>query len=229
MDSFRYLDTRELNTQVRLQRGAGALGTGYDIRAPQCHYAWLVLSFSQHVPTQRWLSRLTRVPCAMYRGQSNPIKRRFRSHHEEHPHRLPDMGDSEAPTLRRQSSSSSSLRKHPSYPRHDVRNHIGAEPGIDPRKVAAIEEYSHFKEDCVIDVIDYEEQEFTAKRMGNAEFIELMKQQGEGLGDEAKGTEHDLLSMTVRWINIGGIDWEVLSSVALRYSAYPSPFSSEQL
>ena len=97
--------------------------------------------------------------------------------------------------------------------------HAGAEPGVNPRSGAAIAQYSHFKEACIIDVIDYDDKEVTSTRMKNDEFVQfLATEQGSLQPDVAKGSEDDLPPLSVRWINIEGIDWIVLSSVALRYS-----------
>ena len=88
--------------------------------------------------------------------------------------------------------------------------HAGAEPGVNPLHSASIAEYSHFVQACVIDVVDYDAQDAIFKKMRNDEFIGLMREQ------------HKLPSAPpprrVRWINIGGIDWGVLSTLALRYS-----------
>ncbi|KAF8899400.1 hypothetical protein BD779DRAFT_1488650 [Infundibulicybe gibba] len=86
----------------------------------------------------------------------------------------------------------------------------GAEPGIDPRDHDAAEHYAHFKEECVIDIIDYSSEHVEFRRLGNEEAIQVMRAPVPNDGGKQR----------VRWINIGGIDWGVLSAVALRYNLH---------
>ncbi|TFK42085.1 hypothetical protein BDQ12DRAFT_645556 [Crucibulum laeve] len=135
------------------------------------------------------------------------------------------------------------------YLRH--RNHYaGAEPGVNPRRGSSIAEYSHFKQECVIEVVDYDSDDALFRRMGNEEFVRLMKepegksdahlkgQKGREMviskedgddGVQTKGPEEELEELdddedwpprAVRWINIGGIDWNVISFLALRYNLH---------
>ena len=99
---------------------------------------------------------------------------------------------------------------------HDA--HAGAEPGVNPRSGAAAAEFGHFKEECVIDVIDYDDQEVKVQQMGNADFVRFVAGPGNASPDVMRGSDDDVPPMGVRWINIAGIDWNVLSSVAMRYS-----------
>jgi hypothetical protein len=80
----------------------------------------------------------------------------------------------------------------------------GAEPGVNPREGA---QYTQFRSDCLIDIIDFDADDVSIERVGNADFISMMKD----------GTADNDHPRAVRWINIAGIDWEVLSSMALRY------------
>ena len=89
--------------------------------------------------------------------------------------------------------------------------HAGAEPGVNPLHSASIAEYSHFVQACVIDVVDYDAQDAVFKKMRNDEFIGIMREQRTAPSSKAPPRR-------VRWISIGGIDWGVLSSLALRYS-----------
>ena len=93
---------------------------------------------------------------------------------------------------------------------HNAGRHVGEEPGVNPHSLSAGEEYGHFKEDCVIDVIDYDSDDTTFRRMDNVQFIEFM-------GEKSSDAEA-LPPRAVRWINISGIDWDVLSATAVRYS-----------
>ncbi|KAJ3511394.1 hypothetical protein NLJ89_g4131 [Agrocybe chaxingu] len=97
---------------------------------------------------------------------------------------------------------------------HDFDEHAGAEPGVNPRSGLSIAEYSHFKQDCVIDVIDYDCDEATFQRVTNAGLIQLLSEKPDVFGDDG------LPPRMVRWINIGGIDWNVLSAAALKYNLH---------
>jgi len=65
----------------------------------------------------------------------------------------------------------------------------------------------------VIDVVDYDARDAVFKRMRNDEFIGIMREQYTAPSSKAPPRR-------VRWINIGGIDWGVLSTLALRYSQF---------
>lgn len=104
--------------------------------------------------------------------------------------------------------------RQPAFPILEHRpSRPGAEPGVNPTEESSIAEYSHFRQECVIDVIDYDSDDATFERLGNADFIKLMK---DGYRKESNG-DLDYHPKAIRWINIGGIDWDVLSSMALRY------------
>lgn len=76
-------------------------------------------------------------------------------------------------------------------------------------------------------------------RMSNDLFIKLCRDEQIGMASKEEGpTEKEGVAKTdeeteasssenkpprfksIRWINIGGIDWEVLSALVLRYGAY---------
>ncbi|KAK7023838.1 cora-like protein [Favolaschia claudopus] len=85
---------------------------------------------------------------------------------------------------------------------------IGSEPGVDPHEDA---KYSHFKEKCAIQMCTYGSEDVSLTTLSNAEFVELMKSPSE------EKTAQPLL----RWINLGGLDWDVISALALRYDLHP--------
>jgi len=100
---------------------------------------------------------------------------------------------------------------------HDYDQHVGAEPGVNPRSATSIAEYSHFKQDCVINVVDYDTDDATFRRVSNADLLQLMKREEELITEESdSGTL--LPPRMVRWINVAGIDWSVLNALALKYS-----------
>jgi hypothetical protein len=98
--------------------------------------------------------------------------------------------------------------------------HVGAEPGINPRRTSASENYGHFKQDCIIEVADYTTNDISVKRLGNAEFVELLKEPYPPHHPPHMGSTGSLRT-GVRWVNIGGIDWGVMSALALKYGAEP--------
>ncbi|KAI0082128.1 hypothetical protein K474DRAFT_1655466 [Panus rudis PR-1116 ss-1] len=92
------------------------------------------------------------------------------------------------------------------------RRGIGAEPGIDPRRESANLSYGHLRQQCLIEVVDYSTMRSSFGRMSNAEFVKLMAD------DRASAREP---WAKVRWINVGGISWDVISALAIRYDIHP--------
>ncbi|PPQ99569.1 hypothetical protein CVT24_005357 [Panaeolus cyanescens] len=112
-------------------------------------------------------------------------------------------------------------------PHYDI--YAGAEPGVNPRSFLARAEYGHFKEKCVIDIIDYDAKDIRYRRMSNDGLLDFLNgkvQNGhdDDSMDNVEGVPGDKQNLPrntkVRWINIGGIDWEVLSLLAIRYNLH---------
>lgn len=99
---------------------------------------------------------------------------------------------------------------------HPYSSGAGAEPGVNPCRGSSIAKYSHFKQECLIDIIDFDADDANIERLGNSDFINMMKN---GYAKEIDG-DPDHHPRAVRWINIAGIDWDVLSSMALRYREF---------
>ncbi|KDR85489.1 hypothetical protein GALMADRAFT_234391 [Galerina marginata CBS 339.88] len=93
--------------------------------------------------------------------------------------------------------------------------HAGAEPGVNPRSGESIAEYGHLKQECEIEVMDYDCDEMTSHKFTNEGLISFLKERSPGLQADDVGPPR-----TVRWINIVGIDWGVLSAIALKYSLH---------
>ncbi|RDB29445.1 Cobalt/magnesium transport protein CorA [Hypsizygus marmoreus] len=89
---------------------------------------------------------------------------------------------------------------------------IGAEPGVNPRRASAEIQYGHIKQDCVIEVVDYSAVRSSTGRMTNQEFINLL--------DDPAACERDPW-VKVRWINIGGMSWDVIKAVSLKHELHP--------
>ncbi|KZT07236.1 uncharacterized protein LAESUDRAFT_758642 [Laetiporus sulphureus 93-53] len=91
-------------------------------------------------------------------------------------------------------------------------SHIGAEPGIDPRRASVNVRYGHIRQQCIIELVDYSVDRCSFGRMTNNELVEM-------LGDEEASKREPWAN--VRWINVGGLSWEVISALALRYDIHP--------
>ncbi|KAL5494805.1 hypothetical protein ACEPAI_267 [Sanghuangporus weigelae] len=89
---------------------------------------------------------------------------------------------------------------------------VGAEPGIDPRRASAYLHYGHIKQRCTIEVVDYSSVRASFGRMENRGFEEFMLDQSASLRESW---------VKVRWINIGGVSWDVISALALKYDIHP--------
>jgi hypothetical protein len=88
---------------------------------------------------------------------------------------------------------------------------VGAEPGVDPRRASADLQFGHIRRECSIEVTDYSSLRCMVRSMKNEEFIDMM------WDDEASRSPS---WGKVRWINIGGVSWDVIKAVSLRYGEY---------
>ncbi|PCH36397.1 hypothetical protein WOLCODRAFT_82117 [Wolfiporia cocos MD-104 SS10] len=91
-------------------------------------------------------------------------------------------------------------------------NRVGAEPGVDPRRASANVHYAHIRQQCVIELVDYSTERCSFGRMANSELVDM-------LSDDAASQREPWAA--VRWINVGGISWDVISALALRYDMHP--------
>jgi hypothetical protein len=85
---------------------------------------------------------------------------------------------------------------------------VGAEPGVDPRRRGTFAAFRNVHQKCVIDVIDYSSIRCSIGRMTNSGFINFL-QDGRASAREPW--------VKVRWINVGGISWDVVSALAMKY------------
>ena len=99
-----------------------------------------------------------------------------------------------------------------------ARRGVGAEPGVDPRRASAFLNYGHIRQQCLVEVNDYSTVRTSFGRMTNAEFVRL-------LADGRASAREPWVR--VRWINIGGISWDVVSALALKYGACSYSFYLE--
>lgn len=84
----------------------------------------------------------------------------------------------------------------------------GAEPGIDIRKDSASLNYGHIRQNCLIEIVDYSSVRSSFGRMTNREFISFL--------NDPTASERERW-VKVRWINVGGISWDVVRALALKY------------
>ena len=91
---------------------------------------------------------------------------------------------------------------------HMVGNAIGAEPGVDVRRDTAAQLYGGVRARCMIEVVDYSPLRTTCATMGNAELVRWAE-------DDAKSRRPGWAK--VRWINIAGISYDVITALALKY------------
>lgn len=92
----------------------------------------------------------------------------------------------------------------------------GSEPGVDPRRATVNALYSHVHEECEIEVVDYSASKVEFNQYDNQGFLQFIAQ------------NHKPTWAKVRWINIAGISWDILASLALAYgmfSAFGSPYN----
>lgn len=94
------------------------------------------------------------------------------------------------------------------------RGRIGAEPGIDPRRESAYLTYGHIRQKCLIEVVDYSAVRSSFGRMTNTEFIKLLADPGASRKEPW---------VKVRWINVGGVSWDVISALAIKYGLLYCP------
>ena len=84
----------------------------------------------------------------------------------------------------------------------------GAEPGVDVRRDSAYHNYGHIRQNCLIEIADYSSVRSSFGRMTNQELINLLS--------SPRASEREPW-VKVRWINVGGISWDVVRALALKY------------
>ena len=97
---------------------------------------------------------------------------------------------------------------------------VGAEPGVDVRRESASLAYGHIRQQCVIELVDYSTVRSSFGRMTNREFINY-------LSDPQASAREPWVK--VRWINIGGLSWDVIRALALKYGTYTIHLHSDTL
>ncbi|KZT56116.1 hypothetical protein CALCODRAFT_436239 [Calocera cornea HHB12733] len=87
----------------------------------------------------------------------------------------------------------------------------GAEQGVDPRRDSASEHWGHIHQECKIEICDYSSVNVRFTPLTNTRLEEFLNGHGHDRPPWAK----------VRWITVGGISWDVVRTLALRYDLHP--------
>jgi hypothetical protein len=88
--------------------------------------------------------------------------------------------------------------------------YVGAEPGVDPRRIAAEATYRDMIHPCRIEIVDYSAIRNIHCVMSKDEFIDLMD-----TGSPEPPSKPPWAK--VRWINICGLSWDVIKAVSIAY------------
>ena len=111
------------------------------------------------------------------------------------------------------------MRRGASFLGGTIQRGVGAEPGVDPRRPSADNMYKHLDKRCAIEVVDYSSVRSERREMNNEEFVDFM---GIGAGQDGEDNPPARAPwVKVRWINIGGISWDVIKAASLRYRTLP--------
>src|SRR6266568_1454135 len=76
-----------------------------------------------------------------------------------------------AATIPQSPTKSSQEKEHYSY------FHPGAEPGVNPQSVLSFAKYGHFKQDCVVDVVEYDNDEVDVRQLSNEGLVRLLEEE----------------------------------------------------
>ena len=90
----------------------------------------------------------------------------------------------------------------------------GAEPGVDVRRDSAYLNFGHIRQNCLIEVADYSSVRSNFARMTNVEFINFL--------NNTQASEREPW-VKVRWINVGGISWDVIRALGFKYGMADLP------
>lgn len=84
------------------------------------------------------------------------------------------------------------------------------EQGVDPSSAAAERRFGSYRTKCTIEVVHYSESKCRTASFTNSELVRWL---GENFPTRRQGE--------VRWINVGGISWDVVKALAVRYDLHP--------
>ncbi|KAH7911591.1 hypothetical protein BJ138DRAFT_1062811 [Hygrophoropsis aurantiaca] len=141
---------------------------------------------------------------------ASPVPRVSYSHSQPRPSLAAQMHTS--PKDRFRASVRKIIHMHRTSTILSSRTLVGAEPGVDPRRQSAFLQYGHLRQNSVIELADYSTLRASFGRMTNREFVQL-------LTDKNAGDRESWVK--VRWINVCGISWDVISELAIKYDLHP--------
>ncbi|GAW03527.1 magnesium -like protein [Lentinula edodes] len=88
----------------------------------------------------------------------------------------------------------------------------GAEPGVDPRHYNAELRYRGIRQPCEIRIMDYSSVSMKSGSMSNIQLVNML--------NDPQVSERPSWAK-VRWIDVGGISWDVLKALAIKYKIHP--------
>ncbi|KAJ3856287.1 hypothetical protein EV368DRAFT_32770 [Lentinula lateritia] len=88
----------------------------------------------------------------------------------------------------------------------------GAEPGVDPRHHNAELRYRGIRQTCEIRIVDYSSVSMKSASMSNTQLVDML--------NDPQVSERPSWAK-VRWIDVGGISWDVLKALAIKYKIHP--------
>ncbi|KAJ4473129.1 hypothetical protein J3R30DRAFT_3514880 [Lentinula aciculospora] len=88
----------------------------------------------------------------------------------------------------------------------------GAEPGVDPRHYSAELRYRGIKQSCEIRIVDYSAVSMKSRSITSTQLIDMF--------NDPQVSERPSWAK-VRWIDVGGISWDVLKALAVKYKIHP--------
>ncbi|KAJ3726674.1 hypothetical protein C8R42DRAFT_388719 [Lentinula raphanica] len=89
----------------------------------------------------------------------------------------------------------------------------GAEPGVNPHRYSAELRYRGTRQACEIQIVDYSSVSMHSRRLSNVQMIDM-------LSGDLQTSERPSWAK-VRWIDVGGISWDVLKVLAIKYKIHP--------
>ncbi|KIK68807.1 hypothetical protein GYMLUDRAFT_68637 [Collybiopsis luxurians FD-317 M1] len=88
----------------------------------------------------------------------------------------------------------------------------GAEPGVNARHLSSDMRYNGSREQCQIRIVDYSPVSITSRTMSNNQLIDLLSDPF--INDKPSWAK-------VRWIDVGGISWDVIKVLSIKYKIHP--------
>ncbi|KIK54135.1 hypothetical protein GYMLUDRAFT_48945 [Collybiopsis luxurians FD-317 M1] len=88
----------------------------------------------------------------------------------------------------------------------------GAEPGVNARHLSSDFRYNGSREQCQIRVVDYSPVSISSRTLSNDQLINMLS--------DARTNEKPSWAK-IRWIDVGGISWDVIKMLSIKYKIHP--------